>query len=285
MLRWLIRDGDALRWYSSEAEARAAHPDFEPLSFTFVAATLRDNQKLLEKDPSYRARLQALSRVDRMRLLGDEERGGNWLVRPTAGLVFRREDFRVADSAPSRVLRTVRAWDKGAQAPSARRPDPDWTRGVRVSMCEGGELWIDDLVSLRNRPGVVLERMREVAEEDGPSVIVGLWQDPGQAGVVDVETTRTALAGFPVEVVTAVKDKYAWAKVWAPHVERRQVVLARAPWTDVVIGEADGFPDAPHDDAVDAVSLAVQLLFGRGIGFWDQLSRAARNVLDARVWL
>ena len=56
-------------------------------------------------------------------------------------------------------LRTVPAWDKGAQAPSVRRPDPDWTRGVSVSSCASGEPWIDDLVSLRDRPAVVLNHM------------------------------------------------------------------------------------------------------------------------------
>lgn len=280
VLRWLIRDGDELRWYATEDEARAAHPGMAPLSFTFIGATLRDNRKLLDKDPTYRARLQALSRVDRMRLLGDEAKGGNWLVRPSAGLVFRREDFRIARTAPSRILRTVRAWDKGAQAPSVRRPDPDWTRGVRVSSCASGELWIDDLVSLRDRPAVVLDHMRATAEEDGPSVVIGLWQDPGQAGVVDVDTTRSALAGFPVEVVSAIKDKYAWAKVWAPHVERGLVHVVPETWADILVAECDGFPDASHDDTVDAVSLAAQLLFGGGTGFWDLLDQAADQLAN-----
>jgi len=80
---------------------------------------------------------------------------------------------------------------------------------VRVSICEGGELWIDDAVSLCDRPAVVLDAMRATAELDGPSIAIGLWQDPGQAGVVDVDTTRGVLAGFPVEVVCALSDKYA----------------------------------------------------------------------------
>ena len=105
--------------------------------------------------------------------------------------------------------------------------------------------------------------------------MIGLWQDRGQAVVVDVDTTRSALAGFPVEVVSAVNDKYAWAKVWAPHVERGLLHVVPETWTDILVAECDGFPDAARDDTVDAVSLVAQFLLSGGTTFWDLLDQAA----------
>lgn len=73
--RWFIPDpanDNDLLWADSSAELEAAHPGSEPLSLTFVPALAADNPSL---DPRYVARLKALPRVERERLLG-----GNWAV-------------------------------------------------------------------------------------------------------------------------------------------------------------------------------------------------------------
>lgn len=276
VVRWFVRPDDDLVWFASREEAEAAYPDEAPLSFTFIAARLDDNEALTQADPGYRGKVQAQGRVYRARLLGDGKRGGNWKVRDGAGLVFSRDDFVLADEPPSRVIATVRAWDKASSVPTAKHPDPDWTRGVRVSLCEGGELWIDDVVSLRARPTEVLAKMRETAESDGIFVTQVIWKDTGQAGVVDVETTEDALGEFVVEVVdshgsdtTAVSNaqhrssraKRAFAKAWAPLVNKNRVhALRGAGWLKALLAEADGFPDAVHDDIIDAISAAWQVL-------------------------
>ncbi len=274
VLRWLVRVGDEIRWHSSREAAIAEHgPDCEPASLTFIASRLADNKILTDADPAYRAKLKALSRVDRLRLLGDPTRGGNWKVRPSAGLCFRREDFRVVNSAPEKIVATVRCWDKGATAIHDKNPDPDWTRGVRVNLLEGGGLYIDDLVSLRDRPAVVLEAQRETAVDDGTHVTIGIWQDTGGAGVFDAEMTAAYLNEFNVEIVGSAEGvirghggkgvaKWVHAKAWSPLVERHEVYVKQADWTNTLIDECDGFPEAAHDDIVDGISLAWQLLAG-----------------------
>jgi len=311
VIRWLVRQDDSIYWYDSKAEALRAHPHAAPLSLTFIAARLADNRFV---DPTYRAFLRGLPRVDRQRLLGDEARGGNWDVREGAGLVFRREDFVVADAPPARILRTVRAWDKGARPPTADYPDPDWTRGVRVSLCEGGYLWIDHLVSLRDGPARVFRAIRQTAAGgdlipldggevgavgatdssarawpgDGPACTVVLWRDPGGAGIVDTETTQDVLAGFPTEVIHSASSpvegpkrkgraKLDFAKVWSREVDHRRVYVKRAPWTGEVLAEADAFPDGAHDDIIDAVSAAAQVLIGPGFAFLEGLSEAVKR--------
>jgi phage terminase large subunit-like protein len=65
-----------LHWAGSKDELREEFPnvdDYEIMSVTFIPALLDDNPVLLAKDPGYRARLNALPRIERERLLG-----GNW---------------------------------------------------------------------------------------------------------------------------------------------------------------------------------------------------------------
>lgn len=285
VLRWFVRLGDELAWFDSEGEARAQHPKSTPKSFTFIPAKITDNPALLDADPDYVGNLEALGRVDRARLLE-----GNWKIRASAGMVFRRGEFVLADAPPSKVLATVRFWDKAASEPTAKHPDPDWTRGVRVSLCEGGLLWIDDVVSVQARGVAVLRLMRETAEADGITVTVGVWQDTGGAGKTDADVTADALSGFVVEalasfgadtsgVAAASSDpskrrassraKRTFAAAWAPWVEKGRVHVLRAEWSDELLAECDSFPDARHDDIVDALSGAFQLLVGQGLAWWD----------------
>jgi hypothetical protein len=51
----------------------------------FIPSKLSDNKALLKVDPDYKANLEALSFVERERLLH-----GNWKIRPAAGLYFNR---------------------------------------------------------------------------------------------------------------------------------------------------------------------------------------------------
>lgn len=97
LLRWMVRENDATFWADTPEELRKDHPNSTPKSVTFILSTVYDNQILLQKDPGYLANLQALSKVDRARLLGDRRRGGNWKIRP-AGRIY--EDFKVIPDFP-----------------------------------------------------------------------------------------------------------------------------------------------------------------------------------------
>lgn len=77
-LRYFVRDDDTLQWADSAQELVDRFPDYskeDVLSVTFIPASLDDNPSLQKRDPAYRARLKALSRIERDRLLH-----GNWRV-------------------------------------------------------------------------------------------------------------------------------------------------------------------------------------------------------------
>lgn len=296
-IRWFVRVEEELHWFDSRDAALEAFPaSMMPMSFTFIGSRTVDNRILMEGDPDYIGRLSAQANVNRLRLLGGEDgaRGGNWHVRASAGSVLPKHLFKLADEPPSKIVRTVRCWDKGSTAPSGENPDPDYSRGVRVSRCENGEWWIDDLVTVRDRPAVVFQKMRETAEGrldpngrvikpgDGVGVTIGLWQEVGASGKVDNDTTIDALAGYPVKVVRIGTDKLAYAQVWAPWLEHGRVYVKRAPWTNALLSECDGFPDAAHDDIVDALSLAAQINPASLGGIFAKMKKAADALKDKK---
>lgn len=77
IIRYFINVSDKIIWGDSKEELMKEYGnDVLPKSFTFIPATLADNQKLMEADPGYLANLKALPAVEQARLLG-----GNWKIR------------------------------------------------------------------------------------------------------------------------------------------------------------------------------------------------------------
>lgn len=274
VLRWFVRDGDDMVWFGTEAEALSQYPDRRPLSFTFIPASLADNPK---GDPTYRDRLMALPKVDRERLLG-----GNWNVRASAGMFFRRDWFPVVDEPPECVA-WMRGWDLAATEPTPERPDPDWTRGALVGITRDEKLVIADMASLRGSPGAVERLVLATAQQDGRGVEIGLWQDPAQAGKAQAEHYQNLLSGYVVDFKPATTNKETLAKLWSPKAERGEVLLVRGPWNREFLQEAEAFEGDDgkgHDDQVDAVSRAVVSLLDMvsGARFLDAMTTRGRSV-------
>jgi len=284
VIRWFARVDERLLWGPSPEAVVAQEPlrirrrgeppsgpddaRPEPMSFTFVRARASDNQALLRSDPGYLARLSMLPGAQAKRL-----RDGNWDVRDAPGDYFDRSWVKLVEGvAEVNVRRRVRYWDKASTSPHAGNADPDWTRGVRVALLDDGMYVVEDLVSLRAGPAAVEKLIRQTAELDGVQVEVGCWQDPGQAGVVDIEHTRDLLLGFVFHGIRATQDKTTYAKVWTPLAKAGRVGFVKRPYLAEVFGELEGFPLRTHDDIMDALSGAFQLLVG---GAWSYAYDAA----------
>lgn len=81
----------------------------------------------------------------------------------------------------------------------------------------------------------------------------------GQAFVQELwREERIAQSAFRGVRVTA--DKFTRALAWANRAEAGKVVLVAGHWVQDFLDEVTHFPNATHDDQVDAVSLAVQML-------------------------
>lgn len=256
VIRWYARVGDDVVWAATKAQLLEENPTLEPddpLSFTFIAAKLEDNPALLAKDPSYRARLRALPLVERERLLG-----GNWNIRHSAGLLFRRTWCDVVDQPPA-GLTTVRAWDFAGTPVTASTPDPDWTVGTKLGRGRAPEHYALDAVRLRGSPSQVQELFIRTALADGPSVTQVIPQDPGEAGktLALQRMTLPELQGIAVRVVRPTGDKVTRFQQASSLAERGLLKVVRGPWNDWWFSDLEAFPDAKHDDTADSLSDAV----------------------------
>jgi predicted phage terminase large subunit-like protein len=280
VVRYFYRIGDAMHWASSEDALRAKYPEQteRPMSFTFILGRLADNKILLKLDPGYRARLLSLPRVDRERLLGSGQ-GGNWNIRPAAGLYFQRSWFRVIDGAPHEreLMQVVRGWDKAATKPGPGNPDPCWTRGVKMGVTRAGRYVVLHVESLRGSPQTVLEAIRRMATQDGRDVKICMWQDPAQAGVVDMTLTKQWLSGYWVDSEIANQNKLAYAGPFSTQVEAGAVDIVRGPWNEEFLGELEAFPEGKHSDIVDASSRAFRALSQANVRIYEA---AMRNIKD-----
>ena len=257
-LRYFTRLNGAMMWGDSPSEvaALAGIPDAEARdsvkSVTFIPSKLDDNKILMARDPSYKASLMALPKVERERLLG-----GNWKVRPEAGEVFPRDLATIIHRVPENVVGWVRRWDLASTTPSESNPDPDATCSVLMGATADGKIIIADVTRDTINSVSVRKKVKQIAREDRErygAVKTIVPQDPGQAGKEQAESYVTELVGFDVGTVRETGSKEIRANLLAAQWQAGKVYIVNSPRVEKYVEEMDGFPKAKHDDAVDASS-------------------------------
>jgi hypothetical protein len=172
VLRFMFRDeSDEIHWANSKAEIREQFPqatDDLILSVTFIPATLDDNPALIKKDPGYKARLMALPRIERERLLG-----GNWKIAEGAIIEsswlkyysinsdrfvfsFNRQIFEVPIAKCRRIATIDTAGTSKERAAELRGDPPSWSVCAVwdylpsvVAVVNGQRIAVTDLLFLR----------------------------------------------------------------------------------------------------------------------------------------
>ncbi|MEL7314493.1 MAG: phage terminase large subunit [Cyanobacteria bacterium J06559_3] len=252
IVRHFVRRDGELEWHDQPTE--------ETKSFTFIPATVYDNQALLQKDPNYLKNLMALPLVQREQLLG-----GNWNIKASSGKVFRVEWFQIIDQVPAGVVKWVRFWDFASSVQKTAGHDPDWTVGILMGIDERTRrVIIKDVRRLRGTPQQVNQAFVNTASQDGRSVSLRWFQDPGQAGQYQTQTMRGLVPGLDAKGVTSQISKGERANPLSRAAEFGEVMLLRAAWNDAFTNELAQFPDGAHDDQVDAAAGAYLELTGEG---------------------
>lgn len=256
-LRWMVRVDDLIVWHDSREEAQAAYPQIPPKSVTFIPATVFDNQALLKADPGYLANLMALPLVDRERLLGDRERGGNWKVKPSAGKVFNRSWFGVVESAPPGGV-LVRRWDFAATEKQLSKNDPDYSASC-LMLAAGGSFYILDVTAEQLPPSRVDSRYEALTRQDAERAAkegrryLSRWEmEGGSAGKREAWRMTKHMAGIDCKGIPSLGDKLTRAKPLAAQSEAGNVFLVRGAWNELFLNHMHGQPDLPHDDIMDA---------------------------------
>ena len=253
-LRYMYRYNEEVHWADTREELcnKFGVPPAEILSFTFIASNIFDNKILMENDPKYIANLKAQNRVDRERLLR-----GNWRVKEEAGMYFKSIWFNYSSMPPlSEFKKFVRAWDF-AGTKKTDKNDPDATAGVLMGITHDGRVFVIDVIHEYLSPLEIDRALKATASKDKEKygrVQIIIPQDPGQAGVYQKDHITKLLHGYDFDFVRPTTDKVVRCKPFSAQVEHGNVYLINGDWNDKYILELEGFPDADHDDMVDASS-------------------------------
>lgn len=280
-LRWFVRVNDKMIWADSKEALLKEYGDhLLPKSVTFIPAKLQDNKILMDKDPGYLANLEALPRVERMRLLE-----GNWNVRPQSGLYFKAHYFEIVQSVPARC-QAIRYWDRASTEPSENNRNPDWTAGVKLLKADNGLFYVEHVVHMRGSPSKVEDAILNTARQDGTGTTVFLEQDPGSAGVAEIANLSRLLSGFIVKTNKPTTDKITRAGPVSAQCERGNVKLLQAPWNKDFLTELESFPDGAHDDIVDSFSgnYNMHTLYNVGSFTEKHIPNRVRNIGGGLKW-
>lgn len=261
-LRWFVRVGEDLRWaddpseleqYTMLNDAGESVP-IPPKSLTFIPAKLTDNKALMAADPGYMASLLSLPLVERERLLG-----GNWKIRPAAGLYFQRAWCRVVDAIPAGTVFGA-GYDLAATPPSPENPNPDATSRTKIGRAPDGRYIVVHNNTVQTTPAGVETFIMNNASHDGKETIISLPQDPGQAGKSQVKALTLMLSGYTVRSSTETGDKVTRFGPFSAQCEAGNVDVLRGEWNDAWFTELEAFPSAKHDDRVDSTSRAFEVV-------------------------
>jgi predicted phage terminase large subunit-like protein len=258
VLRWMMRLDESIVWADSrEALVEQFGPSalVDSKSVTFVPGTIYDNRIGMARDPSYLGTLKALNRVERERLLG-----GNWKIRPAAGLLFQGAWCETVDALPA-DCDFVRGWDLAATKKTELN-DPDWTVGLKLGRSRSTRVYyLCHAVRMRESPGPVKDSVRNVATGDGKACGVYIKQDPGQAGKAQFADFTTWLDGYRIDGTVVTGDKVTNFNPFSSQAEHGNVKILRG-FSGECLASMEAFPEAKHDDDADAASAAYEGLQG-----------------------
>jgi predicted phage terminase large subunit-like protein len=279
-IRWFIRLGDNLVWANSVQELLDEYgtgdPNTEiaPKSVTFIGAKLTDNPALMQADPGYRANLMALSRVERERLLG-----GNWKIRPAAGLLFNRAWCPIVDAAPAGPdWDWVRYWDLAATEKTELN-DPDWTVGVLLGRNRVTKrLCVAHVERMQKSPLKVKTAIQTLGTHDGHKVRIGVPQDPAQAGKAQAKDMVASLEGYDAHASIESGDKVTRFLPFSAQAEAGNIDVVRGAWNDAYFAALEGFPDSKHKDDADASSGAYEMYLNSTFGILDYYRAEAERI-------
>jgi predicted phage terminase large subunit-like protein len=229
--------------------ARFVDPSSRAQDAIFLPSRLADNPHL-DQD-SYTQTLTHLPPAERERLLN-----GDWEIADD-GELFRREWFPLIEPAelPPHTI-AVRYWDLAGTAASSANRDPDWTVGLRLELHrQTGVFYITSIVRDRQAPGTIEQLVLATAHKDGRAVTVVIEQEPGGSGKAIIDRyKRHVLRGYICRSDRPTGPKDIRARPVAAAAENGLLRLVRGPNTNPFLDELTAFPNARHDDCVDALS-------------------------------
>lgn len=183
-----------------------------------------------------------------------------------SGAMFQRQWFPIVHDYPHNA-RLVRWWDCAGTEEKVRNGlvvgDADWTVGLLVAE-RGGQYWIVDMQRARLSAKGVEDLILQTARLDGKAVEVWIGEEPGSSGkAVVADFQRRVLRGYAVYGKRETGSKIERAKIASAAAEAHNIAVVAGRWNADFLdprGDLCLFPFGAHDDVVDALSGAVNVL-------------------------
>lgn len=184
--------------------------------------------------------------------LGDYGYAGQFAQHPVprGGGMIHADKIRIEPQPPANTIkRIVRYWDKAGSAGKGA-----YTVGVKMAIDRDKRFWILDVVRGQWEAAKRERIIRQIAEVDGPSVKIGIEQEPASGGKESAENTVANLAGFSVFLDRPTGDKALRADPFSVQVNGSNVSMCPGTWNLEYLNELRFFPKSRYKDQVDATS-------------------------------
>lgn len=188
--------------------------------------------------------------------------GSKWYAQEILGEIVSMDDgiFDVSrlPTIPAQPLhgRLVRAWDFASSA----KTSADFTVGVLMSV-QDGRYAIHDVTRLHGSFASIQSHIVNTMRQD-PVGTQQLCESNGPGlTIISILRADPMLANTPIVPCTASSDKITRALPFSGAVAGGLVSIVQAPWNKAFTQELEAFsPKCEHDDQVDAVALAYNVL-------------------------
>lgn len=275
VLRDRLEPGGALmlimsRWHQDDLAGRllrdSAAGSGEPWEVIHLKALNEAGEALWperwSRDELLRVKQAQGSRAFAARFQGEpkDEEGG--MLNPSKLRMIDIEDV------PQNLERLVRRWDLAF----SDKDGADYSAGAKMGVDRSGNRYILHIRRVRGKWIETVPVIRQIAETDGVGCSCAIEANGSQLGYA--QEMKQRIQNRVVLEDRPEGNKEMRAALWGSRLDDGIIYCVRGEWNQEFFDEMAYFPNGEHDDMVDAVSGAWNLL-GINTGSWSSLDIAA----------
>src|SRR5208282_792406 len=260
----------ATRWHEDDLSGwllkEHAEENWTVLSFPAIAE--RDEPGGRREGEALWPKFFPVETLDRIReAVGGSTWASLYMQRPAAaeGSMFKRAWWKISATVPEKFERIFLSVDSAFKTGKQNDFSVGLTLGVSQAAFYVLDIWRErvEFPALQRKIDVLAERYR-------PNQILIEDQASGQSLIQSLQ----ANSRLPIKAIKVDRDKISRAAAILPLIEAGRVVLpAGAEWVGQFIDECATFPNAAHDDMVDALSQVLNHVAQIGATGFDALRR------------